>query len=240
MFRSIRSGLRAAVTAAAIAFSLLPVAAHAETVNFEANLPNLYAPGESFVSQTMQVVVEAGTPGFAVVDSALSMSIFGNAPTGNASQYLAGFNDAVITLTAAAGAFYLNSFEYAFIPPVLSPGTASPGALVVEWMDTAGHSGYSLYDFGAAGSTGAWAFRGASFATGLAGGVSPLLQSVSIFACLYSLAGTCDWPAGNLAQFAVDNIVVTPIPEPSTWALMGLGLLALLARRRWASSSASE
>jgi PEP-CTERM motif len=40
--------------------------------------------------------------------------------------------------------------------------------------------------------------------------------------------------SGNLANYAVDNIA-TSLPEPSSWLLLGLGTLVLIARRRVAA-----
>lgn len=47
------------------------------------------------------------------------------------------------------------------------------------------------------------------------------------------------WGEGN--TFAVDNIAVTPVPEPGTYALMALGLagVVLVARRRRGSAAAA-
>jgi hypothetical protein len=48
------------------------------------------------------------------------------------------------------------------------------------------------------------------------------------YAC--DTAGNCT-SSGNLANYAVDNIA-TSLPEPSSWFLLSLGVLGLLARRR--------
>ena len=63
------------------------------------------------------------------------------------------------------------------------------------------------------------------------------LDSLSISACVYDGSGACvnslDAPAGNAAQFSIDNLVVN-VPEPTAPALLMLGALgmALTARRR--------
>jgi hypothetical protein len=41
-------------------------------------------------------------------------------------------------------------------------------------------------------------------------------------------------PSDNQAQFAFDNLTLAPVPEPQTYAMLGLGLAAisLVSRRR--------
>ena len=51
--------------------------------------------------------------------------------------------------------------------------------------------------------------------------------------CLSSVLGLlCHGGGGNAQQVLLDDIVITGVPEPSTTALLGLGGLALILRRR--------
>ena len=47
-------------------------------------------------------------------------------------------------------------------------------------------------------------------------------------------SNSLDFPAFNQGQFALDNINISAVPEPSTYMLMlaGLGALGALSRRR--------
>lgn len=67
------------------------------------------------------------------------------------------------------------------------------------------------------------------------GGAQALIQSLSIAAGSYDLRvlGTTTGSAGG-SYFGNMNVVVNPVPEPETYAMLmaGLGLLGFMARRR--------
>ena len=58
-----------------------------------------------------------------------------------------------------------------------------------------------------------------------------LVNSATLFACLYTDSNSCINPAGYQAQFAVDNLTYN-VPEPTGMALSALALAALIAARR--------
>ena len=226
---------RASVCAGVLG-ALAAIPAQAGNVTFDDLAPNLYFPGDGFVSGGMTFSVPTGPffgipqPGFGIVDTAASLSLFSNAPTGNATQFYAGLNDNFLRMTSASPTFVLTAFDFGFVPPVPSPNTISPGALVAYWTDIHGVDGFSAFDFGNSDSNGDWAFLRANMATPSFGvGTSTDLRSVTFFACLYS-GITCNWPANNQAQFALDNVAFVPLP--STWLLAGLGLAGLVVARR--------
>jgi len=211
---------------------------HAAVVTFDDLAPNLFGSGDAFASGGLSFSVPAGPffnvaqPGFGVVDTVAGLSSFSNAPTGNATQFYAGLNDNFLRMAPTTGLpLRLNSFDFGFIPPVPTPNSASPGAMIAYWTDINGSDGSAGFDFGNADGNGDWAFLRANMSAPTFGlGTSSFLSSVTFFACLYS-GTTCAWPAGNQAQFAIDNIDFE-LPTPSTWLLAGLGLAGLAVTRR--------
>ncbi|WP_206434477.1 PEP-CTERM sorting domain-containing protein [Iodobacter ciconiae] len=62
------------------------------------------------------------------------------------------------------------------------------------------------------------------------------LISDTAFSSLKLMAGTQGTPCVNGEQYSLDNLslatVAAPVPEPETYALMGVGLIGLIAARR--------
>jgi hypothetical protein len=72
---------------------------------------------------------------------------------------------------------------------------------------------------------------------------STYLSSLTIGSCLFDGNGGCVSPlagAENQSQFAIDNLQV--VPEPETYAMMGLGLglVGWLSRRRARAAAAAS
>lgn len=150
----------------------------------------------------------------------------------NETHYYAGLNDGSLTLARGDGlAFRLLALDFAFVAPtydlpnlsygqlVLSATTAGSADPVTRSMDLPGQflDGNFVFD--------TWQLDG------LFSGLQ--LTSLTISACVFDGALNCVNGADsyNLAQFAVDNLVMEAVPEPKAWLLFGTGI-ALLARRR--------
>jgi hypothetical protein len=232
---------RASLCAGALS-AIAMVPAHALTATFDDLAPTFAGPGDSFVSGGANFSVARNDLGFGVVDTQATLASFGNAPTGNATQYYAGFNDNFVTMTSiAAPVFSITSFDFGFIPSVASPNTLSPGGLMAFWIDVLGNTGLRAWDFGESDASGDWAFRRATWDTpDLTDGNVPAgqLVSVNLFACIYTANG-CAWPANNVGQFAIDNIDFQ-LPLPGTWLLAGLGLAGLAVMRRRQAGAAAR
>jgi hypothetical protein len=231
---------RAALCAGALsAFAAVP--ALASTVTFDDVAPNLFVGGDSFVSGGFTFTLTSGVlmqalglpeqPGFAIVDTAAALANFSNAPTGNPTRFYGGLNDNAVTMTAPTGLFSIDGFDFAFIPPLPTPGASSGYLLAAAWFDAAGSFDVNFYDFGLADVNGVWAFLRADTSAPDFGPAMPSsVRAVTFVAC--SLVGnSCTWPLDNQGQFALDNFGAQ-VPLPGTWLLAGLGLAGLAATRR--------
>ncbi len=131
----------------------------------------------------------------------------------NGTNMLVFSDDSLLTITRADHAhFSLSYFDvggWAQIP------VGSPGPLVV--------TGYSGAPTPLSLSI---AFPRGSF---VEGGVT-----TSLFTNLESLTMRIDGYPNKTVYVAIDNLVLTPVPEPETYALLlaGLGLLTVIGRRR--------
>jgi hypothetical protein len=170
---------------------------------------------------------------FGGVAEAADFSLFGNAPTGNTTNYYGAFNDSSVTMTAADGnPFRLLGFSFAFLGTIgatYEPGDA-PGALVVTAQSTSGALHSSFFSFGGADANGSFGFR--TLGTSQLGLLASTdVSRVTFSACTYS-GTSCVSPSDNLNQFALDNVTAVPEPAGLALMLMGLGVVGAAKRRR--------
>jgi hypothetical protein len=134
----------------------------------------------------------------------------------------------------------INSFDAAFLAPAgvsLSSGTAAFLAIESDRSDGTYAVGIFPLLGPSAGDT--------SFASFLAqnaqiiGGTGSLTSGnvTSIFAYAYycnPTTGSCSFGSSDRGQFALDNLSISAVPEPSSWLLLvaGLGALGVASRRR--------
>jgi hypothetical protein len=158
-------------------------------------------------------------------------------PTGNGSYFYMGVNDGGLKVSRGdSQAFRLYSVDYAFLAPVGGLPSYSYGQLTIIGQVAGGGSVSASFDFPLLNAAGNSPFATASL-SGAFG--STQFSSVVISSCIFSGSG-CVNPADNQAQFTLDNLSVAPVPEPETYAMMGLGLAAigLVSRRRRAKAAA--
>ena len=209
---------------AAIAGAFLLPAAQAAIINFEnLALTGLYLAGESFEQTGYRMTVDFDA-GLVDVAAALGSA----APTGNATQFYSQLNEGGLFVQRSnGGLFSLNGFDAAFVP--LTP--AASGTTVIAAVGWTAGNLTATADFGVA-----WLFDRsfASYNDPIDFAGFSQLRLVEFFSCSFDVGGVCASPIQNNGQFAIDNINVTSVPEPTTIALVALSLLgmALLPKRR--------
>jgi len=181
-----------------------------------------------------QVGAQTGDLVGAIVDGAdLANTCFSVAcPTNNATKFFTALNDGAFALgTLSNQSFSLSGFSASFVG---ASGQVFPSTtLILRAQGTkADGTGSLTASFNLPGQTGG-AFSFANYATS---GTFATTQfsNVIFYGLACNTAGSCSAFSSDKGQFALDNINVTAVPEPSTWLLMGLGLAAVgaIARRR--------
>jgi hypothetical protein len=156
-------------------------------------------------------------------------------PVGNGSNYFAGLNDGVLNLSyAGAPGFRLSGLSYAFIGPTPGMSNASYGQLVLTGTTSTGSVLTVASAFPGQNAAGDFTFDSFLVDRAFRG---TTLTSLSVSACLFDGNGGCTSERDftqNQAQFALENLNLTVIPEPTSVALMMLGLAGLgtISRRR--------
>ena len=128
------------LSCAAIACSAILPQAQAAVIDFEGiPAPTILFAGDSVDQEGFRITAGGS---FGTVDNILGLGDL--APTGNDSQFYSGFNDTFVTINRPDGLlFTLNSFDAAFIPPVVQGAGVDPGAIYLRV--TAGDGSVRLY-----------------------------------------------------------------------------------------------
>ena len=171
----------------------------------------------------------------AMVDgSQLAATCFAvSCPTNNSSHFYTALNDGVLYMAAQNGAaFSVQGFSAAFLGASGETLPSVAGLLRLQGVKADG-SGSINYTVQLAGpASGSLSF--ADFSTSGAFATT-LFSEVYFYGFTCNSAGSCSAFSTDRGQFALDNINVTAVPEPSQWMLMALGLGgvgAVLRRRR--------
>jgi hypothetical protein len=232
-------------------FAVLAAApAMAATIGFE-NSPDLpifstdpgYDSSYQEAGFTMSVLDSPAGPGGllgAIIDGSDPNSCTVTAcPVGNNSRYFAGLNDGGLGIARAdQKAFTLSGLDYAFVGPIVGLPDQKYGKLVLTGQLQGGGTVQAAFDFPSQNAAGDNVFGHLSQLGGLSG-VS--LTSLTVNACLLGTDNQCFYPASNQAQFGLDNVEVSAVPEPETYAMLlgGLGVMAMLSRRRRAAAASA-
>ena len=233
--------------AAVAAIVLSTAAAQAEIIDFEQpaggpnaqSIPFLYH-GDVFLQGSYYFNVFSNDAnaqlgdfvGTMIDGNDLSMCFSVLCPTNNPSTFYGSLNDGAVAIGRMDGqSFAVNGFDASFLgasgsslPPVSGllrlQGFTSTGATLTETFQLAGPNAGGELGFGSYQTSGSFAFT--------------LFETVYAFGFACNAGGTCNAFSTDRAQFAMDNISVSAVPEPETTALFGLGLVAMVAavRRR--------
>ena len=238
---------RTTVLAALAAVSVLVSApAMADVLTFDNLRPDVYESGQTLNTSSYNLrfladpttAAGGGVSGVgAILDGRVGSSCdIAACPQGATGNYLAILNDGGVNFARAdRQAFSLAGFDYSFIAPVSGLPNMQWGQLQLSGTLSNGQVISTSLAFPGQGSDGNYHFQSAS----LLGGFSNYsFTGLTFNACIFNDTGACsnsiDFPAFNQGQFALDNINVSAVPEPSTYMLLlaGLGAIGMLSRRR--------
>ncbi len=149
-------------------------------------------------------------------------------PTNNTTSFLGMLNDGYLEMYQEEGrVFKASKFDASFIAP--TGETVGSVSMILRAVGYVGSTAVYSQDFNLPGpnSTGAYSFASYSLS---AANANKYVTELDLFG-FYCSGASCTRSLDK-AQFALDNIDVTPIPEPSTWMLMIGGLVAVVASRR--------
>lgn len=237
--------LRALKTVVAAATLMAAGAAHATIVDFEGVIETtagffpLLGPNDKIFNKGFYIdalsnaaapnigeLVGAILNGSDLADSCVTITC----PSNNATMFLAGLNDGLFVIGSADNAlFRFAGFDASFIGAQGVTLPTVPGLVRLQGIKADNTSITQTFNLGGPSSTGALSFK--SFATTGAFSTT-LFHNVYFFGFACNTGGSCSAFSSDQAQFAIDNINVTAVPEPSTWALVMGGLVAAAAFRR--------
>ncbi len=241
---------------ALVGAALAAGAAHADPITFDhvVNVTSgtlgagdtIYSGGDAFTEAGFTMHVQDGPIGLyygfnGLAGAQITGADAGNCqvaacPTGNSSKYYAGLNDGALVFnrTDSTG-FKVGGMDIAFVAPVGGLQNFSYGQLVVTGTLVGGGTISESANFPGQNNNGEFTFANWVLGSGFQ---HAALTSMTVSACMFDANNVCanslDNPAFNQAQFAIDNVNVTAVPEPSSVLMLAAGLagLGLFARRR--------
>lgn len=165
-------------------------------------------------------------------DNGLCMAV--SCPVNNKSTYYTALDDGYFYFGLNNDAnFRVRSLQASFIGAGQASFPSVSGILVLQGFNQLGAAVGNAIQVGLAGPNKQGEFNFANYNTGAFANTTVSYVRVLGYAC--DTTGNCNRNS-NLANFAIDNIVTTTVPEPTTLALLGLGVAGVaFARRRRAA-----
>ncbi len=244
--RSATRGRTTLLSALATLALLSSASATASILTFDSLRPDVYASGQTLNTSSYNLhfladpttAASGGVSGVgAILDGRVGSSCdIAACPQGATGNYLAILNDGGVNFSRADHqAFSLAGFDYSFIAPVSGLPDMQWGQLQLSGTLSNGQVISTSLAFPGQGSDGNYHFQSASLLSGFG---NHAFTGLTFSACIFNDTGVCsnslDFPAFNQGQFALDNINISAVPEPSTYMLLlaGLGAIGMVARRR--------
>lgn len=238
------SKIKATALAAVLALGAGTV--QASTITFEGLTSGYVGDSDTFIQNGLYVTgysiaarAQIGDRIGAIVDgSNLSFCSPLACPTNNATTFYAGLNDGVLQFDplSVGSSIHVYGVDASFIGAVVGANyPINSGMLQIQGFFADGSSTYNRFFLGGP-VDGSFNFQ--NFTTSAAFAANAF-ASVAIFGYSCNSVGSCTAFRDNTAQFAIDNINITvdgtngaAVPEPGTWAMLGLGLAMMTASRR--------
>ena len=233
---------------AGLTMAVLPAAHANTTIDFNALAPVGLTHNTVFSTQGYDIGSYSNDPGAqpgdatgAIIDGtdAVNSCGFLQCPAASTS-YASVINDGYLEITSSkAGAtFGVKSFDASFLGSNAYDYPATPGFLRVLGVYADNTSVVEDFNFSAPGNEG---FEFGHHITSTTFSDAQFI-GIALFAFTCNDTGACNAFRTGRGQFAIDNLELTTlaVPEPSSWLMMGAGLLGVAGavRRRRAAAAA--
>jgi hypothetical protein len=155
-------------------------------------------------------------------------------PVNNLSQYYAGLDDGYFYFGMQDNSsFKLRSLQASFIGAGQAFTSSIAGLLVLQGFDALGQAVGASWQLALPSPNAAGVFNFNDYDLSATAFGNTDYSYVRILGLSCNSAGSCTNGIGQ-ANFGIDNIVTSAVPEPAAWLLYGLGLLGMgiYARKR--------